>query len=216
MRHVLILLMVGMFLGGCLAPEKSVSSGDGANLEQRSGNRSPTISGNPQAAIMFGDFYDFEPQASDPDGDSLSFRIQNKPSWAIFDESTGRLSGQPTLGDVGVYSNILISVSDGTSTQSLRAFSITVSQSALGSVTLNWIAPTENTDNSPLLDLAGYKIYYGRSSGEYTHEIRIINAGLTTYVVDNLVAGTYYFAATAFNSANVESEFSGEAVKIVN
>jgi len=203
-------------MGGCLTSVESVSSGDGTDFEQRSGNLSPTISGNPQPAIMFGDSYEFEPQSTDPDGDPLTFLIQNKPSWANFDASTGRLFGQPTLGDIGVYDNIAISVSDSTASRSLRAFTITVSQSALGSVTLNWVAPTENTDSSPLLDLAGYKIYYGTRSGEYNYEIQIDSAGLTTYVVENLVEDTYYFAATAFNSSGVESEFSREATKTVN
>ena len=99
---------------------------------------------------------------------------------------------------------------------SLRAFSVTVSQAALGNVTLNWVAPTQNSDGSPLTDLVGYKIYYGTSSRTYDHEIQIDNPGTTTYVVDNLVPNTYYFAATSLNSSGIESDYSGEAVRTVN
>ena len=51
--------------------------------------------------------------SSDPDGDALSFTVENKPSWAEFDLGTGRLWGQPSLGDVGDYERIRITVSDG-------------------------------------------------------------------------------------------------------
>lgn len=85
-----------------------------------------------------------------------------------------------------------------------------------GSVTLAWQPPTENADGSPLTDLSGYTIYVGTEPNSYSfREIRLDNPGLTTYVVDNLGPGTYYFAATAFNSSGVESSFSGEVAKTV-
>jgi hypothetical protein len=142
--------------------------------------------------------------------------VKNLPSWANFESATGELYGLPGLGDIGVYENIQISVSDGNSTSALRAFTVTVSQSALGSVTLSWVAPTQNSDGSPLMDLAGYKIYYRNGSGGYSDNIRIDNPGLTTYVVDQLTPATYYFAATAFNASGVESSFSSEVVRMVN
>jgi hypothetical protein len=86
-----------------------------------------------------------------------------------------------------------------------------------GSVTLNWQPPTQNADGTPLTDLSGYTIYVGTISNTYEYrEIRLDNPGLTAYVVDNLDPGTYYFAATAFNSSGVESAFSGEVVRTVN
>ena len=85
----------------------------------------------------------------------------------------------------------------------------------LGSATLSWTAPTLNTDNSPLTDLAGYKIYYGTEPGHYHAVVRLDNPGITTYVVEYLTPNTYYFAVTAFNSAGIESRLSGEARKQV-
>lgn len=204
-------------LSGCLDSGEDTSfNGDGSGDTGGSSNSAPIIQGNPPRGVLVNNMYDFEPQASDADGDSLTFSIQNKPSWATFDPSTGRLSGQPLLGDIGSYTNVQISVSDGTASRSLPSFTVTVSQTALGSVTLNWNPPTENTDGSTLTNLAGYKIYYGPSSRRYDHEIRIYNAGVTSYVVDNLPADTYYFAATALNSSGMESDYSGEAVRVVN
>lgn len=216
MRNTLLLMLAGSALCGCLSSEKSGFHDDNAASADPSGNSSPTIRGNPPPAILFSEMYDFEPNATDPDGDSLTFQVTNKPNWAIFEPSTGRLYGQPTLGNVGDYGGIVISVSDGQTSRSLPTFGITVSQTALGNVTLSWIAPTQNADGSPLTNLAGYKIHYGKNSGIYDHEIRIDSPGVTTYVVDNLVPHTYYFAATSVNSSGIESAYSGEAIRTVN
>jgi len=63
-----------------------------------------------------------------------------------------------------------------------------------------------NTDE----DLAGYKVYYGTASRQYEWSIDVGN--VTTYTITNLSDGVkYYFAATAYNSSNVESAYSGEA-----
>jgi hypothetical protein len=215
-RNSLTILITALLLSGCLSDSGSSLVRNDDNTPDPSGNSSPSISGNPPPAVLVSEFYDFVPSASDPDGDSLTFTITNKPNWAVFDSSTGRLSGQPTLGNVGTNANIVISVSDGEASRSLRAFSVTVSQTALGNVTLSWVAPDQNADGSALTDLAGYKIFYGTSSGIYDHEIRLDNPGVTTHIVDNLVPGTYFFAAKSFNASGVDSSYSGEAVRTVN
>ena len=78
-----------------------------------------------------------------------------------------------------------------------------------GNSQLSWTPPTTNTDGSQLTNLAGYKIYYGTSSGHYTQSV---NAGnVTSYTITNLTDGVkYYFAATAYNTAGAESGYSNE------
>ncbi|MHB8815196.1 MAG: fibronectin type III domain-containing protein [Steroidobacteraceae bacterium] len=83
-------------------------------------------------------------------------------------------------------------------------------------VTINWLPPTENTDGTPLTDLAGYDLHYGTSSGNYTQTVSITNGGIATYVVDNLTPGTYYFSVAAVNSAGTESPLSSEVSATVN
>jgi hypothetical protein len=85
-----------------------------------------------------------------------------------------------------------------------------------GVATLDWTPPTENTDGSPLTDLAGYDIHYGTSSGDYTQSVAVSNPGLATYVVDNLTPGTYYFSVAAVNSEGTESPLSSEVKVTVN
>lgn len=89
-------------------------------------NQAPTISGSPASSVTAGASYSFTPQASDADGDALTFSIANQPAWATFDSSTGQLAGTPESTDVGINSNIAITVSDGTASSSLSAFNITV------------------------------------------------------------------------------------------
>lgn len=52
-----------------------------------------------------------------------------------------------------------------------------------GTISLSWIAPTENTDGTPLTDLAGYKIYYGPASGQYDNEQDLNSPGLTSFAL---------------------------------
>jgi hypothetical protein len=92
---------------------------------------------------------------------------------------------------------------------------VTVQAVATGSATLTWTPPTTNTDGSALADLAGYKIYWGTTQGSYPNSVTLTNPGLTSYVVTNLVPGTYFFVATALNSAQVESAFSAPASKTI-
>ena len=213
MRKALLVLLPGILLGGCF--ESDGEEGVSGFINNGPGNDAPFIIGDPDSAVMINEWYEFEPRAEDPDGDSLTFEIQNRPEWTIFDPLTGRLYGQPTIGNLGTYENIVLSVSDGEKIDELR-FSVTVTDTALGSVSLDWLAPTENEDGTALTDLAGFKLYYGKDSEMYSNEIVIPSAGTTNYVVDNLLPDTYYFAATAFNTAGVESSLSSETVRVVN
>ncbi len=70
-------------------------------------------------------------------------------------------------------------------------------------ITGTWDANSES-------DLAGYKIYYGTQSGNYTVSV---DAGNTTSVTVNIqdTNKTYFFAITAYDTAGNESGFSQEA-----
>jgi hypothetical protein len=70
--------------------------------------------------------YSFVPTAADADGDTLTFSVTGTPSWATLNVTTGELSGTPTNLDAGRHGPITISVSDGTDSTSLAAFSIDV------------------------------------------------------------------------------------------
>lgn len=89
-------------------------------------NRPPTIEGSAPSSVVVGETYRFQPTARDADGDVLRYSISNRPSWAQFSTADGTLTGTPTSGNVTTYSNIVISVNDGTATALLPRFSIQV------------------------------------------------------------------------------------------
>src|SRR5260370_40244567 len=73
---------------------------------------------------------------------------------------------------------------------------------AAPSITLAW-------DPSPDPTVAGYKVYWGVASRSYTNSLSAGSA--TTLTVSNLVIGTpYYFAATAYDTNGIESDYSAE------
>jgi hypothetical protein len=84
-----------------------------------------------------------------------------------------------------------------------------------GSATLSWTPPTQNSDGSALVTLAGYRVYYGTSAGNLSQTIQLSNPGLTSYVVGNLASGTYYFAIAAYTSSGVEGALSNVGSKTV-
>lgn len=207
-----ILLPLFAMLGACGGEEGE----NGANQEPTPpslSNVAPVISGTPEAQVLVGDQYSFVPIATDPDGDSVTFSIQNRPEWASFDSTTGRLSGTPSADHLRIYKNIRIAVTDGAATTVLPAFSIEVVDTATGVATLTWTAPETRTDGGPL-SVAGYKVYWGKEPKAYSKSTTL-DGNVLTYVVDQLTAGTWYFAVTAFDDQRVESDFSNEASKQV-
>jgi hypothetical protein len=144
------------------------------------------------------------PTARDPEGATLSFSVANKPDWLQFSSTTGELRGTPGATHVGTYGSIRITVSDGQS-QASATTSVQVLAAADGRATLTWTAPTQRTDGSPLTNLAGFRIYYGTSAADLRNVIEVKNAGASSWVVENLARGTWYFAATAFDTNGIES-----------
>ncbi|HUA25477.1 MAG TPA: fibronectin type III domain-containing protein [Steroidobacteraceae bacterium] len=116
----------------------------------------------------------------------------------------GGTSASTTSGDTASGSG---TASTGTASTSTGSSPSTKSSDA---VTVNWTPPTENTNGSPLTNLAGYNIHYGTSSASLTKTISISNPGIATYVVSNLTPGQYYFAVAAVNSAGTESPLSAQ------
>lgn len=176
------------------------------------GNGRPTLQGSAPPQVLVGKAFEFVPSASDPDGDVLTFSIENLPSWASFDPSTGRVSGTPTDADLGTYAGIRLSVTDGEASASLGPFTVTVVGASPGSATVSWTPPSQKTDGSPLT-LAGYKIYWGTASRSYTNSVTVDSPGTATYVIDDLTPATWYFAVTAIDAQGIESDYSNEASK---
>ncbi|MFO1407109.1 MAG: putative Ig domain-containing protein [Steroidobacteraceae bacterium] len=106
----------------------------------------PKISGTPPTTAIAGGNYSFQPTASDPNGDRLTFAINKKPGWARFDTATGRLYGVPTAADAGRTRDIVISVSDGRNVSRLPKFTLRVTTGS--APTISGTPPTTVTAGS--------------------------------------------------------------------
>jgi hypothetical protein len=176
------------------------------------------ISGSPPPTAVVGKFYRFAPTVVAPAGAALTYAIANRPNWTQFSAATGSLSGVPAASSVRTDAGIMISVSDGAMSATLPQFNIAVAPAAApaaGSATLRWSKPTQNTDGSPLTNLAGYVIRYGTSAAALKSQISIGSPDSTDVEISNLAAGNWYFEVAAINTANVESQFSAPASKAI-
>lgn len=169
------------------------------------------LTGVPPGQIVVGEPFTFTPTVYNPRGLALRFSASNLPDWLSIDASTGEIVGEPDASRVGVYRNIRITVRAGGESYTSPPYHIDVVAVAFGSVTLNWYPPTQNADGSALTDLAGYRIYFGRSANALTRSVTIKNAGATSVVIDSLTPAVWYFAATAYNADGIESGLSNVA-----
>jgi hypothetical protein len=78
---------------------------------------------------------------------------------------------------------------------------------ATGVAKLSWNPPQSGA-------AIGFKVYYGTSPGTYSSSV---NVGMTSsYTVNGLAPGTYYFVVTAVDSSGNESGYSNEASKTIS
>jgi hypothetical protein len=108
---------------------------------------------------------------------------------------------------------IAVTATDASGASSTDQLTVNRESESTGAATISWNPPTERTDGSPLTDLSGYRIYYGRMSETYDYEIEIDNPGVATYVVEGLVPGDWYFVAAAIDSNGMKSDYSNEVVR---
>jgi hypothetical protein len=180
-----------------------------------SGPQTLQISGTPPTTATVGKFYSFTPTVVASAGSSLTYQVSNKPTWAQFSSATGALTGTPSAANVATDSDIVVSVSNGTKSASLAAFNIAVQAAAAGSATLSWAKPADNTNGTPITNLAGYVLRYGTNLSSLTTQISLTSPNTTSVEINNLSPGTWYFEVASVNTSNVESAFSSAVSKAI-
>jgi hypothetical protein len=199
-------LPIARYLLCALAAALVAACNGGGGSGAQANSSGPSLSGSPAQQASVGHLYSFRPVVNGgriTTGTNVGFSIANKPGWANFSVANGQLSGTPTSADIGTYPNISITANSGASSVALPPFTITVAPS--GQVTLNWEAPTTNTDGSPISDLAGYTISYGTDASALDQTVTVDNPTTTVYTMQNLASGTWYFAVGAYTSTGERS-----------
>jgi hypothetical protein len=113
-------------------PVLAVLFGLASSGHPQASNAPPALSiyGAPAQVARTDSFYAFTPTVFQRGERALRFSVENKPSWLSFGSRRGTLYGTPHAANAGTYSNIVITVSDGTSTVRLPAFAIQVPAAA--------------------------------------------------------------------------------------
>lgn len=84
-----------------------------------------------------------------------------------------------------------------------------------GTAQLSWAAPVDNADGSSLNKLSGYRIKYGRSKKDLDRSVFIENPSVSTYVIEDLQPGTWYFEVIAISGDSIEGPPSNQAQKVI-
>lgn len=206
LRLYLFAVFVPFALSGCLVSgtdEETENSGSAP----RSANGAPTIAGSPPRVVRVGANYSFAPQASDPDADSLTFSINNRPGWLTFDSNNGRVSGAPAFGDEGTYNGIVIAASDGTDSTALPAFSITVEPNTAPNM------PPEISGSAPAIATVGSQysfapVGFDPDGDPLVYSITNVPSWATFNTSNGRLTGT--------PGANDVGDFSGIAISVTD
>lgn len=94
-----------------------------------------------------------------------------------------------------------------------RAFALVCQWPEDAQAFMTWTPPTQNTDGSPLTDLAGYRVFWGQDPGSLSQTAQIDDPAATSFTVANLTPATWFFGVRAFTSIGAESAMSNIASK---
>ncbi|WP_138429678.1 putative Ig domain-containing protein [Fodinibius saliphilus] len=171
-------------------------------------NNEPVISGTPAKTINEDVAYSFTPSASDQEGDNLTFTIQNKPGWLSFDQQTGSLSGTPLNDDVGVYKDIIITVSDGNGgSANLPAYDLTVQNVNDAPVVDAGIADQSTVQNKSFNFTIPADAFDDVDAGDaLTLSVAGLPDGLTFDAAKNLINGSATAVDVGSNTVTVTAE----------
>jgi hypothetical protein len=175
------------------------------------------LSGAPKTTATAGSNYLYQPSLTQGSGD-VTFSVSGMPKWATFDSSTGVLTGTPATSDEGKTGPITITATNGASSASVGPFTIQVNAptaATAATVSLAWNAPTQNADGTPITGLAGFHIYYGTTAGALSTTVNVSSPTTTTYVLQGLTHGTYYFSVVAHNTSGQDSKSSNMATTTI-
>ncbi|MBU2984802.1 tandem-95 repeat protein [Saccharophagus degradans] len=171
------------------------------NVSIASINDAPVISGTPPTSVDEDSTYSFTPTASDVDvGDVLTYSVANAPSWVSFNTSNGELSGTPDKDDVGISSNIIISVNDGTVSESLASFNLTV----------------VNTNDAPVITGTPSTSINEDSAYTFTPVVSDVDAGDTlVYSITNQPSWASFSTSTGLLSGTPGNDDVGTTTGII-
>ena len=80
---------------------------------------------------------------------------------------------------------------------------------------LSWTAPTENENDNPLNDLAGYIVHCWSEAGRFTKTVHVGDPHTSAIELEDFPSGVHYCAITAVNTDGGESALSNVVAKTI-
>ena len=112
-------------------------------------NKPPTIVSTPLIAATEGVLYTYDVDATDSDGDSLTYSLTTAPTGMIIDPSTGLINWTPSAGQNGSQT-ITIQVDDGRGGIATQTFTLSVRSDTIAPVVTLLVQPQEINLGDPV------------------------------------------------------------------
>lgn len=151
-------------------------------------NKSPTITSSPpNTVLLVGQRFGYDVEATDPDGDKLTYSLVNPPNFLQINSSTGEISSKDIIANAGSFS-VVVKVTDGQGGEDIQKFNITVEEK-----------PTEEVKKIEFILPAEGDIFIGESN---PIKFELEN-------IDNIEKITLFYSADAENWTQIQ-ELGGD------
>lgn len=153
-------------------------------------------------------------QTDIPDSSIISYQWIQKSGIAVLFNEQNRESITFTAPELNADNDslvfeVIVTDDQGVAYSDTIIITVLVSESRLTTVNISWMPPSLNEDSSQLIDLSGFKIYYGESSDNLDKVVTVSDPLQSSRKIEGLSANrVYFFAVTAFNDSGFESQYS--------
>jgi len=179
---------------------------DGDNLLEVAGKLNITDGDAGEAAFV----------ATTSNGNYGSLTINAAGNWN-YAANNSQSTIQNLASNVTLQDNLTVSSIDGTKHTIVITIIGVDEASTTADINLSWVAPSEREDNTSiaLSEIAGYKIYYGTTQGQYSNSVDINDGSAESYTFKSFPSGIYFFVITTLDTEGRESQYSPEVKKVV-
>jgi len=179
---------------------------DGDNLLEVAGKLNITDSDAGEAAFI----------ATTSNGNYGNLTITAAGDWS-YAANNSQSAIQNLASNVTLQDNLTVSSIDGTKHTIVITIIGVDEASTTADINLSWVAPSEREDNTSiaLSEIAGYKIYYGTTQGQYSNSVDVNDGSAAGYTFKAFPSGTYFFVVTTYDTGGRESQYSAEVKKVI-
>jgi len=157
----------------------SLSNSEDITITVNNVNAAPVLNPIGNKSVDENTLLTFTVNATDPDGDALTYSASNLPQGASFNTATRIFKWTPTYDQAGIYNNVHFEVSDGIATDS-EDITITVN----------------NINRPPILNTIGNKSVNEAQNLSFTVSGSDLDGDNLTYSASNLPQGASFNTAT--------------------